>query len=82
MELSVGDVMTRAVIYVKPSNNVRKVAELMKVEKKSKILIVQSRYATSNQKEETSKLLAAGPSGASVTLKGFEVYQVSSDPME
>ncbi len=41
MELSVGDVMTRAVIYVKPSDNIKRVAELMKQHDIDSVLVME-----------------------------------------
>ncbi|OYT26557.1 MAG: hypothetical protein B6U97_03565 [Candidatus Altiarchaeales archaeon ex4484_96] len=43
MELSVGDVMTRAVIYVKPTQNIKKVAELMKIHDIDSLLVMENK---------------------------------------
>lgn len=43
MELSVGDVMTRAVIYVKPSETVKRVAELMKKHDIDSVLVMEDK---------------------------------------
>ncbi|OYT54421.1 MAG: hypothetical protein B6U72_02555 [Candidatus Altiarchaeales archaeon ex4484_2] len=46
MELSVGDVMTRAVVYVKPTQNIKRVAELMKSHDIDSLLVMEKKKGT------------------------------------
>ncbi len=70
MELSVGDVMTRAVIYVKPSDNIRKVAELMREHDIDSVLVMENKKGVGilTDTDIIQKVVASGQDPAIVNV--------------
>ncbi len=78
MELSVGDVMTRAVVYVKPTENIKRVAELMKSHDIDSLLVMERKKGSGivTDTDIIRKVVAEGRDPSSI-----HVAEVMTSPL-
>lgn len=78
MELRVGDVMTKGVIYVRPNENIKRVAEIMKNNDIDSVIVIDKKHGLGmiTDRDIISKIVAEGKNPNTVTAA-----EVMSSPL-